>query len=140
MNRKKLKILLNIDYNFTKDYNNTMKINCKIKECFAMTGDNDSCNGTIDLINQEIIKTEYKEFSDPDDCEAFLGRQYFEVEFKLFEEEYQFEINKTIIGDVFEIKPSEKEKFTKLVSALLMKENLDNNLPEKNTIKMKSKI
>ena len=81
-----------------------------------MCGGHASADGVVDLIHQEIISNDDIEFDDPDELEDYLGRQYFEISL------------------------DDKLEFTSFANTVLMKENLETKLPEKITVKIKSKI
>lgn len=109
-----------------------MELDCQIKQCFASSGEYESCDASINLVSEKIVIVSKPDFGNPDDLENYMGAEHFEINISHSNEIYNFKLKKKLAKNSFEITKNDMEKFKKFKSSILFHDKLNNNLDCKN--------
>ena len=96
-----------------------MELDCQIKQCFASSGEYESCDASINLVSEKIVIVSKPDFGNPDDLENYMGAEHFEIDISHSNEIYTFKLKKNLAKNSFEITKNDMEKFKKFKSSIL---------------------
>lgn len=117
-----------------------MDIDCQILQFFAMCGEYESCDASINLVSEKIAIVSKPDFGNPDDLENYMGSEHFEINILHGNEIYTFKLKKNLAKNSFEITKNDMEKFKNFKSTILFQDKLNKNLDYKNIKKIILKI